>query len=209
MWKRIWYAVEWQGPTAFFAFCGLALALHREGYTLFPVVFALIGFGLVWLAAVNTYHKQSVALMDKYDERFAKMTDERKGAANFLLKRPSQDPNGPTGEEDLEDVLDFFEAPLATKLNDGAIGAEQVHDFFYHWIRMYFQASKGYIDDYRAEPGQKEAYKKLSDLYALTSEIELQGMREDAEPNQTITVKDLILNQTQLTEYLESEARLR
>ncbi len=208
MWKRIFYAVEWQGPTAFFAFCGLALALHRDGQILLPVVFALIGLGLVCLAAVNTYHKQSVALMDKYDERFAKLTDERKGAANYLLKRQPKDSNGPTGNEDLEDVLDFFEAPIAAKLNDGAISAEQVHDFFYHWIRMYFEASAKYISDYRAQPGQKEAYKKLGDLYALTSEIELKGMRED-EPEKTFTIKDTILNPSKLTEYLESETRLR
>jgi len=164
------------------------------------------------LAAHNSYNKQSNALIDKYGERFVdKMRRERKGAAKCLLGEPA-DPNGPTGEDDLEDVLDFLEAPIAAKLDAGAVHTEQVYEVFYHWIRLYFLASKSYVDKYREEEKQSAAYSGLAEPFAKTSELELKKMYEAAlkkGEQKKFTAKDYMLSKEKIREYLRAEARLR
>jgi hypothetical protein len=63
-------------------------------------------------------------LLDKYEERFfEKMEGKRKHAAQFLLGE------NPDGAGDLEDVLDFLEAPLARKFNSGEINPFETYGY--------------------------------------------------------------------------------
>lgn len=124
--KRFFGHLEWQSVSIFFGFIMLAVTLRKTEEIWLAVFVGFIGLALLYCSARNAYVHKSTALIDKYDERFFdKMRAERKAAARFLLGEKPEDEKGPTGQDDLEDVLDFLEAPLAKKLEAGMIDAEQ------------------------------------------------------------------------------------
>ncbi|HMD96221.1 MAG TPA: hypothetical protein VKM93_02670 [Terriglobia bacterium] len=142
--KRIGQHIDFSGVMSYAAFATLATALYQRGYPIwFAIVMAAIGIGMALLAAHNSYVQKSTALVDKYEERFIeRMESKRKSAALFLLGQQS---NG----DDLEDVLDYFESPIAEKVISGAVDAEQIYEVFYHRIRLYWQAGEVFIAKYR------------------------------------------------------------
>jgi len=190
--KRIFQYVEVGHVGVFFGFVSLGVALLKDyGFWICLAVW-ITGFVLALFAAHNSYVSKSTALVDKYEEIFfRKMNRERKSAALFLLGENS---NG----DELEDILDFFESPVAKKTAEGCIDVEQVYDTFYHWIRLYYQASKKFIEEYRkAEPA---AYTSLAGLYAVTSNCERKEAGAD---------RDLCLPAEKLKEYLQQESTLK
>lgn len=51
---------------------------------------------------------------------------------------------------DVDDVLDFFE-DIAFMVNKQALDQEMAWHAFFHWMRLYYQASEKYIDERRQE----------------------------------------------------------
>lgn len=143
--KRICQHLDFSGVMRFAAFATLATALSRNYPIWFALVMAAIGVGMALLAAHNSYTQKSTALLEKYEERFfERMETKRRSAANFLLGEQR------SGDE-LEDVFDYLESPIADKVISGAVDRQQAYDIFYHWIRLYWQAGKEFIRKYREE----------------------------------------------------------
>ena len=195
---------EWHAALIIFAFATLVGNWKNH-----PCVIAAIGipgFVLFLASARSAYLHKSTALLDQYDQRFDRMRLERKGAAKFLLEERPEAPDGPTGEDDLEDVLSFFEAPLASQLKEGQISARLVHEYFYHWVRLYYQSPvcQRYIKHYRTR--ESEAYSKLRDLYGKLQDIEMRAIRRD---KGECKAEDYTLTDEELKTYLRQEATLR
>jgi hypothetical protein len=196
--KRIGQHVEWTGVVSFFGFVTLGTALLRDYPIWFPISMAIIGMALVLLAAHNSYTQKSMTLRDKYEERFfERMESKRRSAAEFLL-------GGKTGSDELEDVLDYFESPIAGNVILGSVNGKQVYDVFYHWIRLYWQASEAFINDYRQEEGQEAAYSNLKTLYEMTSAIEKR--EKEKKLKRPVADSELILKPKTLRKHLLQEA---
>src|ERR1043166_8242958 len=132
------------------------------------------------------------ALVDKYEERFfERMKDERELAAKFLLGERSD-----SGE--LEDVLDYFEAPIAEKVEAGEVDAERIYNVFYHWVRLYWQASRRFVEKYRRE--EPAAWGNIKTLYKIISEFEKRTLERKL--GRRVTDEDLKLTPEKLDEYL-------
>jgi hypothetical protein len=196
--RRLLQHIEWPATTILFGFVALAAAMRKDVDFWFVALVALIGLALALLAAHNSYVQKSTALLDKYEETFfRKMRAERKSAAQFLLGQSSN-------SDELEDVLDFFEAPMAKKLERGCIDAEELYEIFYHVIRLYHQASKKFVDEYRGE--EPAAYTSLDRLYAELSKFEKREL--ETQFKRPYTEEELTLKAEKLKEYLQQEARL-
>ncbi len=197
--KRIFQHIEIAHAGILFGFLSLGIALFKDYGIVMLLVVWVVGVVLALSAAHNAYITKSTALIDNYDERFfEKMSRQRKSAALFLLGENSN-------SDELEDVLDFFESPIAKKVNEGCIDAEQVYDTFYHWIRLYLQASLNFREEYRKD--EHTAYTNLAELYAQTSQFEQREIEK--ETGRTCKLDDLLLTQKKLTTYLQQEANLK
>lgn len=200
--KRICQYIDWPGVMALLGFVSLASVSLAKGYpSYFVFSLAIIGLVLVCLAAHNSYIHKSTALVDKYDERFfERMKRERACAAQYLL--------GETTDSDgLEDILDFFQSPIAEKVISGAIDEQQIYSLFYHWIRLYWQGQsyKKYVENYRKE--EPAAWESLETLYKQMSILE--KIEVERESERRCSDQDLILNSEKLKKYLQQEARLK
>ena len=199
MLKRIFQHVDLGHVGVFFGFVSLGVALLKDyGFWICLAVW-VVGLFLALSAAHNSYVSKSTALVDKYEEIFfRKMNRERKSAALFLL---GENPNA----DELEDVLDFLESPIAKKIADGSIDAEQVYDTFYHWIRLYHQASHKFLQEYRKD--EPAAYTSIGELYAQTSHYEKKEIEQEL--GRECKLEDLLLNQEDSAKYLRQEANLK
>jgi hypothetical protein len=194
--KRIGEHIEFSGVMSFAAFATLATALSRDYPIGFAILMAAIGIGMALLAAHNSYVQKSTALVDKYEERFVeRMESKRKSAALFLLGQQSSG-------DDLEDVLDYFESPIAEKVISGAVDAEQIYEVLYHWIRLYWQAGESFIAKYRKE--EPAAWRRVKTLYDKVTPFEKRILEEELE--RPVTEDDLILTPKNLRKYLLQEA---
>ncbi|MGB8993111.1 MAG: hypothetical protein WCD80_13740 [Desulfobaccales bacterium] len=198
--KRIVRYVDWPGVMGLLGFLSLALVSLSRGYpSYFVFTLSLIGLVLVWFAARNSYNQKSTALVDKYEERFfERMKIERKSAAQYLLGEQAE-----SGE--LEDILDFFQTPIAEKVISGEIDERQVYSLFYHWIRLYWEAGQKYIEDYRK--GEPAAWESLKTLYDRMSTIEKAEVERDL--GRRCTDQELVLTPEKSIKYLQQEARLK
>lgn len=197
--KRIVQNVEWPSIIGLCGFFTLAIMALSQGYSLYLVIIlATIGLSVSFLAAYNSFKHRSSALIDKYEEKFfEKLEDKRKGAAKFLLGENLE------GAGDLEYILDFLQAPLSQKVIDNYIDDKEVYNYFYHWIRLYWQASQEYIIDYRKN--EPTAWSSIELLYKQVSVYEKTKMEKITE--KPCTNDDLILTQEKLEKYLKQEAR--
>jgi hypothetical protein len=199
MFKKVFRHIEVAHVGVFFGFITLGIALHKDYGIGIPLAVVVVGGLLAWSAARNTYQKNSTVLVDKYDERFSEgLKRQRRSAALFLLGE------NPSGDE-LEDVLDFFESPIAEKVSDGSIDTEQIYSVFYHWIRLYYQASQKFREEYRK--GEPAAYTNFAELYDQTSKFERLEIEKELE--RKCKLEDLLLSQEKLTKYLQQEANLK
>ncbi len=191
--KRLYNHIEVAHVGVLFGFftLGISLFIDKSFGVWTPLAVMVVGVGLALSAAHNAYIAKSTALIDKYDEQFnQKLNRERKSAALYLLGRnPSSD--------ELEDVLDFFESPLGTKIKAGCIDAKQVYETFFHWIRFYHQASAKFREEYRSK--EPAAYEALDELLAQTSKFEKSRCKRT----------DLLLSDEDLIKYLHQEANLK
>lgn len=128
---------------------------------------------------------------------FERMEGKRKSAAQFLLGE-NQDGSG-----DLEDVLDFFEAPLARKVNSGEINPFEAYSYFYHWVNLYWQAAQKYIEVYRQD--EPAAWGSLKDLHQKLSDYEKAEIKRDT--RKQASDDDLVLKPEKLEKYLRQEVR--
>jgi hypothetical protein len=196
--KRVFTNIEWPGFIGLWGFLTLAIMALSQGYSVyFVIILAAMGVGMAIIVAHNTFRNKSEVLIDKYEEKFfEKLESKRKSAAQFLLG------NNPQGSGELEDILDFLEAPLAQKVIGNYIDAREVYSYFYHWIRLYWQASQNYINDYRKdEPG---AWGSIGKLYEYVSVYEKKEIKKDT--GKVCTDNDLILTPQKLKKYLKEEA---
>jgi hypothetical protein len=194
--KRICQHLDFSGVMSFAAFATLATALSRDYPIWVVLVMAAIGVGMAILASHNSYVQKSTALLDKYEERFfEKMETKRRSAANFLLGEQQ------SGDE-LEDVFDYLESPIADKVISGAVDRQQAYDIFYHWIRLYWQAGKEFIRKYREE--EPAAWSSLETLYGITLAIEKRKLEKEL--GRAVTADDLNLSSEKLRKYLLQEA---
>ena len=200
--KRTGQNFEWPSLIGLWAFCTLAIMSLDRNYPLyFVITLAAVGIFLTILAAHNTYRQKSNALIDKYEEKFfERMKQERKLAAQYLL--------GKINESDgLEDILDFFEALIARRVITGEIDAFQIYSNFYHWIVLYLQAAKTFIEDYRKD--EPAAWSSLQTLYDRMIEYEKAEIIRDVRKSndELILDKKLALTPHKMQKYLEQEAR--
>lgn len=198
--KRIAQHIDFSGVMSFAAFATLATALSKSYPLWFALTMAGIGIGMALLAARNSYVQKSTALLDKYEERFfgERMEQKRKSAALFLLgEQVAEQASG-----DLEDVLDYLESPIADKVISGFVDAKEAYDIFYHWIRIYWQAGKDFVAEYRKE--EPAAYCGLEKLYQITSAIEKRTVEDEL--SKSISDAELLLSSGKLKKYLYQEA---
>jgi hypothetical protein len=171
-----------------------------QGYPIFALIILLIGLFCVALACYNSYRYKSTELIDRYEERFfVRMKAERKYAAQYLL---GEYPNS----DQLEFVLDYFEAPIADKMLSRLIMESQIYEYFRHWIILYYLAAQEYIEIYRKND-DVVSWSHLKPLYDRM--IELKKQQCEKELGRKCTEKDVIPNQEKLKEYLLQEARLQ
>ncbi len=204
--KKLLNHIEWHAALILFAFSTLAVNLY-EKHPCLALAIGVIGLLLFVASARSAFLYKSTALIDRYDERFfCKMTKERRGAARFLLGEKPEDVDGPAGEDDLEDVLDFFEAPLASSLKDGTVSARRLYDVFFDWARLYYESPKAatFIEDY--QKWQPSAYGGLRDFFGVLQQIE---EKETISKRGKCAIADLKLTPGQLEQCLRKEARLR
>ena len=156
--KQISENIEWPAFIVLMGFSTLAAMIFDKGYSFYFSFFvAAIGIAMFIIIAQNTFRNKSAALIDKYEEIFfEKLENKRKIAAQFLLGKNTQ------GSGELEDILDFLEAPLAQKVLDNYIDGREAYSYFYHWIRLYWQASQNYITDYRKDEPSAWVQLKIS-----------------------------------------------
>jgi hypothetical protein len=194
--KGIYQHIDFNCVMSFIAFATLATALSRDYPLWFALTMAGIGIGMAVLAAHNSYVQKSTALLDKYEERFfVGMESKRNSAALFLLgEQPSAN--------DLEDVLDYLESPIAAKTISGAMDPKQVYDVFYHWVRLYWQAGEPFINEYRKE--EPAAWRTLKALYERLASFEKRILEDELK--RPVTDEDLLLSQETLKKYLLQEA---
>ena len=104
-----------------------------------------------------------IDLAAKLDLQFNSMDfkKERTLAANSLLNQ--------TDLSNAENVFDFFET-LGLYLKLGAINSDVVYKFFFHWINIYWVASKEYISLKRQK--SKALWNDFEYLYNTMIEIE-------------------------------------
>ena len=126
----------------------------------------------------------------KLDDRFN--SDEFKKARSTAAKAllSGQD----LGEA--EDVFDFFET-IGLFVQTSALTPEFAHNFFFHWINLYWNAGKNYIDQKRQDA--RPLWEDFEFIYNAVLKIE---KRKD--PNS----KDLRSSEERIREQLQEEAAL-
>ncbi|MGO9414977.1 MAG: hypothetical protein ACLP51_07540, partial [Syntrophobacteraceae bacterium] len=75
---------------------------------------------------------------------------------------------------------------------------------FYHWIRLYWQASKEYVENYRRE--EPMAWGTIQELHDIVTTFEKKEIKKDTgrEPRED----ELFLSKDKMHKQLEKEARL-
>jgi hypothetical protein len=144
----------------------------------------------IWLQNRSFKANLTAELVMKLDDRFGlpEFKEIRSRAARALQHH--------VGEEDAEDVFDFFEmVGLFTRRK--ALDAEIVHSFFFHWINVYWTAGRGHIA--RKQTGAKSSWKDFGYLYLKVLEIE---MKEDP------SSQDISLSAEDVERYLNDEIAL-
>lgn len=138
----------------------------------------------------NKSYKESLALdlAMKLDERFNDQVFRtlRSDAAKALLNQ-----NNLTNSEE---VFDFFET-VGSFQERQSLDDELIHDFFFHWINLYWNAGKTHIEDQRRSH-TKMLWQKFEKLYGAVIEIEKRG---------DVSSKDLNPNPDQIKKWLEEE----
>lgn len=140
------------------------------------VVAALAAVIAIWLQNVSFKANLTADLAMKLDDRFAlpEFKEIRARAARALQNH--------IGEEDAEDVFDFFETVgLFTRRK--ALDVEIVHGFFFHWINLYWIAGKDHIA--RKQRQTHSAWKDFGELYlkVLAFEKKEDSSSEDIAPS--------------------------
>lgn len=100
----------------------------------------------------------------KLDERFEgrRMVAARRKAAQSLLKN---------SDEDVEDVLDFFDM-VGLLTRRGAVDAVVVWNCFFEWIRCYWILAEEYVKTVRQEEKNPAIWAEAEWLYRKVVEIE-------------------------------------
>lgn len=201
--RRIYQNIEWPSIIGLSNFCMLGVVALYQGYSLYSfLALAALGLGVAILAAYNGFRQKSLALLDRYEERFfERMEKKRKNAALFLLGQ------NPAESGDLEDILDFFQAPIAQKTIDQHLEDREVYSYFYHWIRLYWQAAKDYVDHYRED--EPEAWQDLETLYRIVTDCAERDIEEGIKEGTRGERKEeeIILSKEKIQRQLEQEAR--
>jgi hypothetical protein len=123
-------------------------------------------------------------LMDKFDSR--EFQGKLKNAAKACLAHLDTTDPGVA----VEDVLDFFD-DVAFLVNKGALDEEMMWHTFYHWVRVYYQASEQYIiNRQKREPAVWSAF---SQIYPRLNALEQakSGITYKEKLNDTELTKDL------------------
>lgn len=138
---------------------------------------AILSMASVWIAycAIRKQNQQSkesnenfklslgIDIIAKLDAQFNSQDFKniRSDAAQSLLNRKDI--------ENSEDVFDFFET-LGLLVRLGALNDEVVHNFFFHWINLYWVAGKDYISNKRKDT--KAVWQDFETLYKRVFEVE-------------------------------------
>ena len=125
-----------------------------------------------WFEYRRRAHDPSLVL--QYQKMFDEMAKERCLAAKTLLEY-----KGHLGDlehkgdvlDKIDDVLDFFD-DVGFYQKGGQISPETAHHHFYHWLRMYWQASRDYVEAWQKREGAR--WNHIGDLFEITSEVEMQ-----------------------------------
>lgn len=130
---------------------------HAVGRSLLLWLAVAILLALAFLAiqAWAEYRRRSFdpTLMLHYQEKWDKLTEERRAAAETLLNRAddlSKIQQFKTDLDSIDEVLDVLD-DIGFYVNGDQISPEVAHQHLHHWIRGYWSAAKGYIDAWRVE----------------------------------------------------------
>ncbi|MGC9291119.1 MAG: DUF4760 domain-containing protein [Acidobacteriaceae bacterium] len=153
-------------------------------------VSALIALWGFWKQ--NKSYKESLALelAMKLDEKFnsKKFRKLRSLAAQALLNQGNENQIA-----DCEEIFDFFE-PIGLFVKRGSLDAGLVHNFFFHWVNLYWNAGKRYIEQRRTHAGA--LWTEFERLYLKLVEIE---------KNEDKFSSDISPSQQQIEEQLREE----
>jgi hypothetical protein len=154
------------------------------------VVAAIAAIIAIWLQNKSFKANLTADLAMKLDDRFSlpELKEIRSRAARALLNH--------AGEEEAEDVFDFFElVGLFTRRK--ALDVEIVHSFFFHWINLYWVAGRHHID--KKQSVASSLWKDFGSLYLKVLAFE---MKEDP------SSQDLSMSEDRLKRYLNDEIAL-
>ena len=154
------------------------------------MVAAVAAVVAIWLQNKSFKANLTADLAMKLDDRFGspEYREIRSRAARALQEH--------IGEEDAEEVFDFFElVGLFTRRK--ALDAEIVHSIFFHWINVYWTAGKGHIAS--RQRSANSLWKDFGNLYRKVLEVE---MKEDP------SSQDISLSADDLERYLNGEIAL-
>lgn len=155
--------------------------------TIFLAVAAIVT--LVW--QTRSFRLSLAAdLSMKLDDRF----QDKEFAA--IRSRAARALKGHIAEDEAEDVFDFFET-IGMFVRLRALNAEIAHNFFFHWINLYWVAGRDHIR--RKQATAKSLWRDFESLHKKVLDIE---RRKDP------TSKDLELTADAIDRYLDDEIAL-
>ena len=142
------------------------------------IAIGIVGVGLLVYQAWSEYQHRTYdpTWVFRFDDRFydGEFREIRCRAAKVL--KDNQRKLGRTDKDldDIDEVLDFFE-DIGFYVHGDQISPNVANHHFYHWIRGYYLAARDYIEAWQQQPIEPTRWNHVKELYAITSEIELEG----------------------------------
>ena len=163
-----------QGPSEIHP--GDVVLVISEGWiVIVAIVTFLLAAVIAIIETIGKYQRLTYepTLAIKYWERLRGMKEERAKAASALSTYHDKlgDITGLRKElAPIDEILDELDA-IGLYVKGQQMSPEIAHDFFYYWIRGYYEARAGeYIQQCRAE--EPKLWEHISYLYIITSQVE-------------------------------------
>lgn len=171
------------------------------GYLWAILALCVVGALVVQLISAKHHHDNSTDLARHYEDKFDGMPKKRNLAALVLIEYLEKGQwSVVTNETDgLDSVLGFFDR-LGYDEQHGMISAKVVHQYFDGDVRVYYQASRAYIQESQLQgPDSESTFEYIKPLFENVLKVE---SKKTGRP-----VNSLYLSNDDLVNYLNAELR--
>lgn len=148
----------------------------QNAFSSLPTWLGIVAFVVLILLCLRAYFEYERRTYDpdlasKFNERFdsERLRSERAAAANYILTNKGILGHDADFPNELNRILDFFDE-VGYYVHGHQISPEVAHQYFYYWLRGFYQAAQDYIG--RKHTTEKTTWEYVSELFELTSEIE-------------------------------------